>query len=132
MKHPVSLLAVMLLAAPLAACGIDNTTASICGTTICVNTPTILCAVNTKVVYASFEVAVAPGRDQASYIIRGDTDLNNTKANPSYTVTAGKPIWHETSAADTLGIFKKSLIEVAEGYELVRRLELDADDLCPS
>lgn len=132
MRPLVSLLTVMLLAAPLAACGIDNTSASICGATICVNSPTILCGVDTKIVYASFEVAVASGRDQASYVIRGDTNLNNTKANPSYTVITGKPVRHETSAADTLGVFKKALIEVAEGYELVRRLELDADDLCPS
>ena len=131
MKRPASLLAVMLLAAPLAACGIDNTSASVCGTTICVNSPTILCEVDTKIVYASFEVAVAPGRNEASYAIRGDTDLNSTKASPSYTVTAGKPIRHETSAADTVGPLKNALIEVAEGYELVRRLELDADDLCP-
>lgn len=132
MKRPVGLLAVVLLAAPLAACGVDNTSASVCGSTICVNTPTILCEIDTKIVYASFEVAVAPGRDQASYVIRGDTNLNNTKAKPSYTVTAGKPIRHETSAVDTSGVFKSAMIEVAEGYELVRRLKLDADGLCPS
>lgn len=132
--RPSRVLAIPALAIVLAACGasyFDNDSVTVCGTTICVNTPSALCSVQTRISTLSFEVAVASGHTEARYTIKGNTDLSGPEQKKSYTVYAGNPTRHHTSKPDGNGPFDSSTVEVYEGERRVRSLEFDSDDLCP-
>lgn len=129
MKPIASGVLAAVLAVSLTACGnsyTDNHSDSKCGKTICVNSPSILCVIETHTLHMSFEVTVASGRKQADYVIRGNTGLNG-----SYTVFEGSPPRRETGPVPDNGrLFNAAIVDVFEGNDRVRRLEVDPDDLC--